>query len=270
MPELPEVENIRVTLSPHLIGRKITDVKVYIDRMIKYPSPEDFCAGLKGVVINNILRRGKYLIITFENQKMLVVHLRLTGALIVAEEQPEYARIKFSLSDGNNLWYTDVRTLGTLHLMNFGENIVKGLGTLGPEPDKEHLSLAYFKNALKSRGASVKGVLLDQTAIAGIGNIYADEALILAGVRPDRKASSLTDSELKKLHKAVIDVIAQGIKNKGTTFRDYKDGEGNKGSNQEHLLAYGRHGQSCLKCGTIMEYKKVAGRGSSFCPNCQH
>ena len=271
MPELPEVETVRRTLAPHLLGRKITDVEIYLDRLIKYPKPEQFVKELKGATFNNILRRGKYLIFSFDNQKLLIVHLRMTGALVASsyEQPPDYSKIKFKLSDGNYLWYTDIRTFGTLYLVHTGENIVKGLSELGPEPTKEQLKLVYLKKILATKKAPVKNVLLDQKNIAGLGNIYVDEALALSGIRPDRKADELDGMEIKKLHKAILAVIAQGIENGGTTFRDYKDGEGKKGSNQEYLCVYGRRGQPCRTCGSSIEYMRVAGRGTSYCPKCQ-
>ncbi len=271
MPELPEVESIRRTLAPHLLGRRVAAVKIHVGRMIKHPGEEAFAAALTGRVINNLLRRGKYLLFDLDGDKLLVVHLRMTGALIVTTngDVPDYGRIDFTLSDGSHLWYTDVRTLGTLHLMDKGETIVKGLASLGPEPLEGQLAVPYFQSALKKRKSTVKGVLLDQSAIAGIGNIYADEALFLAGIRPDRRADSLGIDESEKLHWAVLAVIAQGIENRGTTFRDYKDGEGKKGSNQEHLWVYGRSKQPCKKCGAVIEYMRVAGRGTAYCPHCQ-
>lgn len=271
MPELPEVESVRRTLAPHLIGRKIIGVEVALDRIIKHPSVTEFCRAIKNSAINNILRRGKYLIFTFDNQKLLIVHLRMTGALIATESDaaPAYSKIKFSLSDGHYLWYTDIRTFGTLYLVNVGEAVVKGLSSLGPEPNKEQLKLAYLKTMFKKKKAPIKSVLLDQTVIAGLGNIYVDEALFLSGIRPDRKANELADKEIKKLHKVIIEVIEQGIENGGTSFRDYKDGNGEKGSNQEHLFAYGRYGKPCLKCDAILEHDRIGGRGTSYCPKCQ-
>ena len=271
MPELPEVENIRLTLTPHLLGRGIDDVQIYLPRIIKRPSAEDFSAGVIGGVINDVLRRGKYLLVSFTNQKFLVAHMRLTGALIAAgpDEAPPYARVRFSLSDGNSLWYTDVRTLGALYLLNEGETAIKGLRELGPEPLDGQLTAACFAQIMKKRSAAVKGVLLDQSAIAGVGNIYADEALALAGVLPSRKASELSPEEAERLHRALIGVIRQGIANGGTSFRDYKDGDGKKGDNQNYLLVYGRRGQPCRKCGEPLTYARVAGRGTTYCPRCQ-
>ncbi len=271
MPELPEVENVRRTLAPHLLGRKITLIEIYVGRMIKWPDSDKFVAELTGRLINNLLRRGKYLLFDLDNDKLLVVHLRMTGALVVTptDQPPPYARIRFALSDGSSLWYTDVRTLGTLHLLSKGENIIKGLKGLGPEPLAGQLDLAYLRTVLAKRKSTIKGLLLDQSVIAGIGNIYADEALAVAGIRPDRKANEISAKESKKLFEAIIKVIAQGIENRGTSFRDYKDGDGKKGSNQEHLLVYGRGKKPCHECQTPIEYVKVAGRGTCYCPKCQ-
>ncbi len=272
MPELPEVENIRKTLLPHLLGRRIVDVQIYIDRMIKYPQSSEFAQNIVGVTINNVLRRGKYLLFVFDDEKLLVVHLRMTGALIVTEkdEMPAYARIKFSLSDGSILWYTDVRTLGTLHLLNKGENPIKGLRELGPEPLSVQMNAAYLKDKITGSKKSIKAVLLDQSIIAGIGNIYADEALHIAKIRPDKKAGELTDKQIKLLCQAIVKVISQAIENKGTSFRDYKDGDGQKGQNQDHLLVYGRKNKPCYTCTTPIEYQRTAGRGTCFCPKCQN
>jgi formamidopyrimidine-DNA glycosylase len=271
MPELPEVENIRLTLSPHLLGRKIAAAQIYLPRIIKWPSAEEFSRGVAGCAIDSLGRRGKYLLIGLDGKKSLVAHMRMTGALLVKGpgDAPPYARARFSLSDGNCLWYTDVRTFGALYLLNEGEDVIKGLRELGPEPTDEQLTGACFAKIMQKRSAAVKGVLLDQSAIAGIGNIYADEALALAGLLPTRKACELTEEETERLRKAVIDVIRQGIANRGTTFRDYRDGDGRQGDNQNHLLVYGRRGEPCRKCGEPIAYARVAGRGSSYCPHCQ-
>lgn len=270
MPELPEVENVKNTLAPHVVGKKINNVEVYIERLVKHPIVENFVAELKSLTIKDLKRRGKYLLFELSKDKLMVIHLRMTGALIYTDdaEPPKYSRIKFQLNKGN-LWYTDVRTLGTIHLLNKGENIIKGLANLGPEPLENDLTLSYLKKALKEKNTSIKGALLDQSIIAGLGNIYVDEALFLASLLPTKKASDVKGKQLEKLYQSIINVIAQGIKNRGTSFRDYKDGEGKKGENQEHLKAYGRKEQPCYTCGTSIKYAKVAGRGTCYCPKCQ-
>lgn len=272
MPELPEVEQVRKTLTPHIKNKTIAQIEIYVERLIKKPSPLEFSTILLGKTLLGLKRRGKYLIFDIEGTWDLVVHLRMTGALVytTTNEMPKYARIKFSLNDGSILWYCDTRTLGTLHLLAKNEKCIAGLDNLGIEPIATEFTLDYFSNVLAIKKNKIKGLLLDQSFIAGLGNIYVDEALFLAKVLPERAANSLTTIETTSLHNAVIEVIKQGIANKGTTFRDYRDGDGNKGSNQNNLFVYGRSGKPCLSCGRLIEYKKIAGRGSAFCTNCQH
>ena len=272
MPEMPEVEQVRKTLAPHIEGKTITSVEVYLDRLIKYPSAEKFASALKGKTIAKVGRKGKYLVLSTDAGQQLIVHLRMTGALMALPEQepaPPYAKIKFSLTGETTMWFTDIRTFGTLYLITDGDAYIEGYETLGPEPLSEGFTPEYLAPlAAKSRKA-IKTFILDQRVIAGLGNIYADECLALSGIHPTRLANSLGKEEIDDLWRAVNAVIAQGIKNKGTTFRDYKDGEGNKGSNQKHLLVYGRGGKPCKKCGAPLSTAKIGGRGSVFCENCQ-
>ena len=272
MPELPEVETIKETLLPNIKGKTINAIDILLARVIKYPDEKTFAQELVNAKIKDVLRRGKYLVILLSTGKKLVIHLRLTGALIYSKDMdiPKYTCIKFVLSDNSYLYYTDVRTLGTLYLVDENsEKFIKGLVTLGPEPMETVLEENYFKAGILKRTAPIKSVLLDQTFIAGLGNIYVDEALFIANIMPGRKASTLKENEIKQLYKSVIAVIKQGIKNHGTTFRDYKDGEGNKGDNQNHLFVYGKSKTPCQKCQTVLEYTKIGGRGTTFCPKCQ-
>ena len=273
MPELPEIEQVRKTLTPHIINKLIKRVEVRLPRMIKHPTAEQFADVLVGQSIVDVKRNGKYLSLVFATNLKLVMHLRMTGALIVTEEdapEPPYAKVKFELTGGKTLWFTDIRTFGALHLIINDDSVVGGLETLGPEPLTKELTKEYLLGIFKRRKGPIKGVILDQKVIAGLGNIYADEALFVAGILPDRNADLVTAEECEKLIAAINQVIAQGIKNHGTTFRDYKDGNGNQGSNQKYLLAYGRKGKPCKNCGAILEGSKVAGRGTTFCPYCQH
>lgn len=272
MPEMPEVEQVRKTLTPHIEGKKITSVEVYLDRLIKHPTVEKFVAGLVGKTIQRVGRKGKYLVLhTDENQK-LIVHLRMTGALLAQSSDapaPAYAKIKFTLTEGVTMWFTDIRTFGTLYLVTNDDAYIEGYETLGPEPLSEGFTAAYLAPLAAKSRKPVKTFILDQKVIAGLGNIYADECLALSGILPMRLANTLSGEEVAELCKAVNAVIAQGIKNRGTTFRDYKDGEGNKGDNQNHLLVYGRKGEPCKKCGAILLGTKIGGRGTVYCEHCQ-
>lgn len=272
MPEMPEVEQVRKTLAPRITGKKITSVEVYLDRLVKHPTVEKFVEGLTGKTILEVGRRGKYLVLhTAANQK-LIVHLRMTGALIAQNselEAPPYAKIKFTLSEGVTLWFTDIRTFGTLYLVTDNDAHIDGYETLGPEPLSVGFTPEYLQPLAKKARKPIKTFILDQKVIAGLGNIYADECLALCGINPLRIANTLNEEEVKVLCEAINAVIAQGIKNRGTTFRDYKDGEGKSGENQKYLLVYGRGGKPCTKCGEPLATAKVGGRGTVYCQYCQ-
>lgn len=272
MPEMPEVEQVRKTLTPHIKGKVITNVEIYLDRLIKHPSPEAFIKGLLGKTIEDVARKGKYLVLQTAAKQKLIVHLRMTGALIAQSStapEPKYAKIKFSLSDGVTLWFTDIRTFGTLYLVTDNDMYIEGYETLGPEPLSEGFTPAYLAPLAAKSRKPIKTFILDQKIIAGLGNIYADECLALSKILPMRLANSLNGDEIVRLCEAINAVIAQGIRNHGTTFRDYKDGEGNKGDNQNHLLVYSRSGEPCKECGTTLLQTKIGGRGSVYCPHCQ-
>ena len=272
MPEMPEVEQVRKTLAPHIEGKKITSVEVYLDRLIKHTTVEKFVAGLVGKTIQKVGRKGKYLVLhTGENQK-LIVHLRMTGALLAQSSDapaPAYAKINFTLTEGVTMWFTDIRTFGTLYLVTNDDAYIEGYETLGPEPLREGFTAASLAPLAAQSRKPAKTFILDQKLIAGLGNIYADECLALSGILPMRLANTLSQAEIEELCKAVNAVIAQGIKNRGTTFSDYKDGEGKKGDNQNHLLVYGRKGEPCKKCGAILLGTKIGGRGTVYCEHCQ-
>lgn len=272
MPEMPEVEQVRKTLAPHIEGKKILAVDITLERLIKYPSTEKFIEGLVGKTISKIDRRGKYLVLQTDVQQFLIVHLRMTGALIAQASNlpaPKYAKIKFTLSDAMTLWFTDIRTFGTLYLMTNNDVYIEGYETLGPEPLSRNFSATYLEPLAKKSRKAIKTFILDQHNIAGLGNIYADECLALAKISPMRLANSLEHDEIVNLCSAINEVISQGIKNRGTTFRDYKDGEGNKGDNQNHLLVYSRGGKPCKFCGAILVNTKIGGRGTVYCEHCQ-
>jgi formamidopyrimidine-DNA glycosylase len=273
MPEMPEVETIRRTLASKVEGRKIVRVDIGLPRLVKWPTAPEFKAVLTDRVIIKLIRRGKYLLFHLDNKMVLVIHLRMTGRLCYATTgaaQDRFTHIIFGFDNGDSLLYADTRTLGTLYLMPQEELWrINGLATMGPEPLSEEFTLAYFTDMLSKRQAKIKSVLLNQKLIGGLGNIYVDEALAVACLDPERTASSLTGREAKYLYQAVNQVIADGIAHGGTTFRDYRDGEGQRGSHQKYLRVYGRANEPCQRCGAIIARKEVAGRGTHYCPNCQ-
>lgn len=273
MPEMPEVETIRRTLTDKVTGQRIARVEIMLPRLIKWPGADEFAAAVTDAVITRLDRRGKYLLFFLDNGQVMVVHLRMTGRLyyVKAGAPPDrFTRVVFTLAGGDALLYADSRTLGTLYVLPVDELWrISGLASLGPEPLSAEFTAGYFRESLAGRKVTIKGLLLNQQLIGGLGNIYVDEALALAGIRPERTAASLTDEEAGRLYTAVNAVIAQGIEHGGTTFRDYRDGAGEKGSNQHHLRVYGRKNEACHICGTAIERSEVAGRGTHYCPRCQ-
>ncbi|SMC74669.1 bifunctional DNA-formamidopyrimidine glycosylase/DNA-(apurinic or apyrimidinic site) lyase [Sporomusa malonica] len=273
MPEMPEVETIRRTLTGKVEGRKIIRVEIGLPRLIKWPTAPEFQAIITDRTIVTLGRRGKYLLFYLDNNFVLVVHLRMTGRLYYVKPGTVYDRfthIIFDLDNGDALLYADTRTLGTLYLLPQEELWrIAGLSSMGPEPLSDEFTLDYFTTMLSKRQAKIKPVLLNQKLIGGLGNIYVDEALAIAGIDPERIANSISDVEAKYLYQAVNQVIADGIAHGGTTFRDYRDGAGQSGSHQHHLNVYGRANEPCHRCGTAIARKEVAGRGTHYCPNCQ-
>lgn len=275
MPEMPEVEIIRQHLDNRLAGKRIKSVEIMLPRQLKWPaSVEQFSHLCCGPEIEAMERRGKYLLLRLAGEIRIVFHLRMTGSLVYVGAGQEYEnahlRAVFYLEDGSRLCFADIRTFGVIYGLKPGElDMVKGLREMGPEPLSPEFTAEYLEGIARKGNAPIKNLLLDQRKIGGIGNIYADEALFLAHVHPKRLAGSLSHEECQKLWQAVNQVIEAGIKDGGTTFRDYRNGEGGKGSHQEHLYVYHRQGEPCRECGVLIEYTKVAGRGTHYCPMCQ-
>ncbi|MDF2636383.1 MAG: Formamidopyrimidine-DNA glycosylase [Pelosinus sp.] len=273
MPEMPEVEIIRRSLVDKLSGRKIIEVEFLLARLVKWPSAAEFQAVLTNRTIVTVARKGKYLLFHLDDNQVLVIHLRMTGRLQYVTrgiEKDKFTRIIFKLDNEDLLVYADTRTLGTLYLMPLDELWrITGLAAMGPEPLTLEFSLLYLNEMLKKHHGKIKAVLLNQKYIGGLGNIYVDESMAIAGIHPERIASSLSESENEKLFHAINKVIADGIEHGGTTFRDYRDGEGKSGSHQHHLKVYGRKAEPCYSCGTPIVWKEVSGRGTHFCPTCQ-
>lgn len=274
MPEMPEVEIIRRYLQEKLAGQTIESFASLLPRQIKQPDPEEFAQMIRGREINAVCRQGKYLLLCLAEGFEVLFHLRMTGSLVYvpAGEAFENAHQRqiFSLRGGARLVFSDIRTFGVLYGLRPGERCsVRALAEMGPEPLSAGFTSEYLHTETRKRKVPVKTFLLDQRRIGGIGNIYADEALFLARLHPRREAGSLTLEECTRLQKAVNQVIASGIEDGGTTFRDYRNGAGGKGSHQEHLYVYHRRGEPCRECGAIIEYCKLGGRGAHYCPVCQ-
>lgn len=271
MPELPEVETIRRTLEPKLIGRTIGDGAAYHPKLIQGQSQHEFFDQIRGRKILRLTRRGKYLLIHLSGDLLIGVHLRMTGQLTVVPQDIPAAPatyLRLQLDNDLELRFCDQRKFGRFFSCS-EESLPRGLTKLGPEPLSPDFSQEVLKRRLSRRHLAIKKALLNQEILAGLGNIYADEALFVAGIHPERPAKSLNDPELDKLFHAIRRVLQEGIENHGTTKRNYRDGDGHPGSNQEHLQVYDREGQTCLKCGTTIVKTFVGGRGTHFCPKCQ-
>lgn len=273
MPELPEVETVRRSLAKRAVGLSIVNVSVFQPSVAKPGPYEDFAAALRGMTFCSFARRGKYLLAHLDGSVCIVVHLRMTGRWVFSAADrpvPKHTHVIMDLSDGHQLRFTDTRRFGGMELVA-AESLSghPGLLKLGVEPLGDDFTAAELGRLTKGKKSKIKSVLLDQTLVAGLGNIYADEALFRAGIHPERVAASLEDDRIVRLHAAIRQVLEESIANNGTSFRDYVDGEGQKGQNQLSLKVYGRSGQACINCGTPLAKLRVAGRTSVFCPRCQ-
>jgi formamidopyrimidine-DNA glycosylase len=271
MPELPEVETIRLSVEPKLTGRTIREVIVKHPGMLEGRSTADFIRGIKGKTIGQVERRGKYLLVRLDGDLVLALHLRMTGQLTVEPaERPTAAAtyLVIKLDNQTELRFRDQRKFGKAFTFTAGA-VPPSLSKLGPEPLAAEFTVAVLTKRLARHKLAVKKALLNQEIIAGIGNIYADEGLFVAGIHPARLTDSLTKSEIEQLYHAIRQVLNEGIKYRGTSIRDYLDGEGKPGSYQDHLRVYGRKGQPCPVCGAPIAKMILGGRGTHFCPLCQ-
>jgi formamidopyrimidine-DNA glycosylase len=271
VPELPEVETVRRRLLPHLSGRVLREVEV-LDHLLTDPEPPAVVASrLDGVRVETLGRRGKYLIVELDDGAALLVHLRMTGNLLwlatPPEEAPRFLRAWALLDDGSYLAYTDARRFGTWRIAEDGAEAWLS-GKLGPEPLDEW-AVADLARAFAGRRAPVKAALLDQRVVAGVGNIYADEALWAAKIHPAAPAGRLSRPRIARLHAAVIAALEAGIEAQGASIRDFRTPDGGYGSAQERFRAYGRGGEPCERCGTVMRRTVIAQRGTTYCPRCQ-
>lgn len=305
MPELPEVETIKKQLSKQIKNKKIAKIAVKYAQIIKAPL-EKFKGAVLGARIKNIRRRGKLIIIDLSSGFSLLIHLKMTGQLrygrgttrnetrlpagkagnCAENFSNKHTRVIFHFADGGRLIFNDVRKFGYINLMlteNLGEYLNK---KYGPEPLEKNFTIAKFKAtlakkpkqkrkfslekiSLRPNGRKIKQFLMDQKNIAGIGNIYADEILFYASVRPDRKISTLTNNEIKKIFQGIKKILTEAIKYRGSSIDNYVDSKGKAGEYHFRLKAYGRAGQPCPKCKTPIKKIKLSGRGTHFCPKCQ-
>jgi formamidopyrimidine-DNA glycosylase len=275
MPELPEVETVRTTLDAVLRGRTLSGVDVRWARSIAHPGVEEFARRIAGQSIAAVDRRAKFVVIRLHSSEVVTVHLRMTGELrfhllpTTEEADPPYLRVQFQFRDHSILNFTDIRKFGRIALLTQQE-FADVSNALGLEPLSDDFTPGELQRILKLRQRQVKPLLLDQRVIAGIGNIYADEALFRAGIHPLSSSASIPDDQINRLHAAIVGVLNESIEHRGTTVRNYRSGLGDPGEHQSRLLVYGRGaGTACFTCTSPLSRIVVAQRGTMFCPTCQ-
>ncbi len=268
MPELPEVETIRRDIDPALRGRRITKFEIFDRRLICAREEKKWQERLKGQVWQELIRRGKYLLATLSNGWRIVIHLRMTGQLVLgAGEGFGRHRMRLSFEGNQTLSFYDQRRFGEMRLLAPGETQFSAT-PLGPDA-LEEWSLAGFTHLIKTKTTRIHAVLLDQRVVAGIGNIYAQEALFKAGIRPSKPAERLTRDQSARLFNAVQDVLRQALLYRGTSSRNYRDAQGQLGQAQLYHAVYQRSGKPCLRCGQNLKALRLAGRGTVYCSACQ-
>jgi formamidopyrimidine-DNA glycosylase len=275
VPELPEVHTIINTLTHSgLLKQQIIDIKIYKTKLLKNANPLEFKKFITGESINNIERKGKFLIFHLSHSKTLVVHLRMEGKLFYetmnSNVPKDHLRIEFILKNKHVLRYYDSRIFGTFHIYRNQEYLkAQQLTKLGLDPLEQGFNGGYLKNKIHSSHKAIKTALLDQTNVAGIGNIYADEILFLSKINPMRKANTLTLNDFNNIAKYAKQVLLKSIKYGGTTIATYKSDANHSGNFQNMLLVHTKKGQPCVNCHTKIIKTKVNGRGTYYCPHCQ-
>ncbi len=270
MPELPEVETVRRRLEPHVAGRRLTHVEVRDAKLVGRDDARRVEERLAGRTILAIDRRGKYLLFRLDGEETLVSHLRMTGNwLLCADGEPKYTRAVLAFSDATLVAYADARRFGTWDLLTNDEAAAYLATRLGPEPIDSEFDGAILKAAFAGRRAPVKALLLDQRLVAGVGNIYADEALHAACIHPDTPAGRLRQPQLDRLAVTTREALEEGIRAQGASISDFRDPEGGYGSMQERFRVYGRDGEPCVICGSEIIKTRCAGRGTHVCLTCQ-
>ncbi len=270
MPELPEVETVKNELIPLVVGRRITGVTLAWEGIVKEPSVEEFCSRIIGQEITAIIRHGKYLFFHLSNQDFLLIHLKMTGSLIVSQDPPEplkFVRAVIHLDNATSIYFRDPRKFGMMRVVKDTASV---RAKLGPEPLEESFSPQLLANRLANRTAPIKALLLDQKFIAGVGNMYADEVLHAAGINPWRPGGSLTRPEIKRIHHEIRRILWTAIENKGASVDTYFRPDGSEGSaHYEFKVAHGLGGKTCSGCGGPIERVVVRNRGTYLCPKCQ-
>lgn len=282
MPELPEVETVRQGLNQVTLDQTILGGDVLLTRTIAHPAVANFLAGIQGATIAHWHRRGKYLLAELappagqgRSAGWLGVHLRMTGQLLwlnADEPLQKHTRVRLFFALNRELRFVDQRTFGQMWWVAAGESletVIPGLRGLGPEPFAAEFSVEYLVQWFRDRRRTVKSALLDQALVAGVGNIYADEALFLSGIRPETLCAELKLGQIQRLHSAVIQVLQTSIAEGGTTFSSFLNVQGINGNYSGVAWVYNRQGQPCRVCATLVQRLKVAGRSSHFCPQCQ-
>jgi len=273
VPELPEVETIAADLRPHLLGRTIVRCDLRFPTIVRHPEPEMFVDLIAGLRIESVSRRGKYILVGLEESRVLVVHLGMSGQLRLVEASTpiaDHTHAIFELDDGRQLRYRDPRRFGRILLGTEPALLeARALPRLGPEPIDPAFGADDLYALLRRRRAPLKAVLLDQGTVAGVGNIYADESLHRARLRPDRAAGGLSRKSARRLHESLRESLETAIKNRGSSVDTYRDAWGEVGGQQEVLLVYGRAGEPCFTCGRPLSSKRIAGRTTVFCTRCQ-
>ena len=275
MPELPEVETIRRQLAGRVAGRTIVEAQVLDPLWCAPVAPDEVEGKLRGRRIERLGRRGKYLIADLDEDRHLVMHLRMTGNLrwvTEAADQPtrRHLRVRLVLDDGHRLLFTDPRRFGTGLVIDGAGLLDRYLAArLGPEPLDRGFTPDVLRDAARGRRAPVKAFLLDQRRVAGIGNIYADEALFRAGIHPLRPAGGLRRADFERLHAGIVETLEAGIARQGASIDDYRDANGDRGTMQDEFLVHRREGEPCPRCGGAVTKLVAAGRGTYVCRNCQ-
>jgi len=266
MPELPEVETIKNELLPHVLGRTITEVELFWERIVRQPPVNEFITSIVGKKITGVTRRGKYLFFHLSGGLVLVMHMKMTGSLLVNPSDARFTRAILHLDGGIDVHFWDPRKFGVMWLEKDESSVAR---QLGPEPLDEEFTPGLLAEILRKRTAPVKPVILDQSIIAGIGNMYADEALFEAKINPLRAAGSLSGNEVQRLHQAIRNVLTKALKKQGASIRNYIRPDGSPGTaHDEFNVAHGV-GKNCPNCGAPIQRIVVRGRGTYFCPECQ-